>query len=100
MTQQGFLVASRTFVVCTHRRFVAAEPFYDHCVLERASNHGVAQARETLMVWVVMRSMRMRQRRRKRRRRRRERRMGEVVGEEEDEEDIYEDDCRTNGTWR
>ena len=69
MTQQGFLVASRTFGVCTYRRFVAAEPFYDDCVLERASNHGVAQAGETLLVWVVMRRrmrMRMRQRRMRR----------------------------------
>ena len=70
MTQQGFLVASRTFVVCTYRRFVAAEPFYDDCVLERSSNHGVAQAGETLLVWVVMRRrMRMRQRRSRRMRR-------------------------------
>ena len=66
------MVASRTFGVCTYRRFVAAEPFYDDCVLERSSNHGVAQAGETLLVWVVMRRrmrMRMRQRRSRRMRR-------------------------------
>ena len=41
--------------ICTHRRLVASQPLYDDCVLERASNHCVAEAGETLMMRFVMR---------------------------------------------